>query len=185
MDHSPTLLGIPINIRIKIYRLCDIVRPCPIDLDFEGVRKRRIAIERATRNSDRLRPCRYQRLRRTAPRVRQLNYLSGLRCFCPSLPHQLLYASHAIYDEVMPLLYGENEFRVSPWENDLPGHQLKVLWTLSPESWKRIRSLHIGFTETIPSPGAISPDHPGIETIDLKTTAGRKLTTGGRPWLSI
>lgn len=179
MDNSPTFLKLPLSIRIKIYRLCDIVRPCPIDLNFEGVRRRWIAIERATRHPDTVRVCRYQQLRRTARRGPQPDYPSGLRCFCPSLPYHLLYASHAMYDEIMPLLYGENGFRVSPWKDDSPEHPLKVLWTLSSDAWKCIKSLHIGFTETKPSQYA---DHPGIETIDVKTTAGSILM---REWSAL
>jgi len=180
MDNSPTFLRIPLYIRIQIYRLCNIVRPCPIDLNFEGVRRRWIAIEHATQNSERLCVCQYQRLRGPARRSPQPNYSSGVRCFCPSLPHQLLYASHAIYDEIMPLLYGENEFRVLPSKEDSPGHQLKVLWTLNSDAWKRIKSLHIGFTVTIPL--QCSPDHPGIETIDVKSIAGSKLL---REWSAL
>ena len=122
MDGPLTFLCLPVYIRIKIYRLGGLVQCCPIDLSFES------AIERAMSYPGLPRLCRFPQLQLKGSKTFQLDLRPGLECFCPPLPHQLLYVSHAIHDEVLPLMYGENMFKVSLKKNDLPNHNLNSLW---------------------------------------------------------
>ena len=99
----------------------------------------------------------------------------NLSCFYPPPPRQLLYLCRQVYKEVMPLLYSQNQFRVSPRRSEISGLHLNVLWTLSSEVWAHIKSLHIGMTEITPSHSALSPDHPSNEEIYFKTVEGSRL----------
>ncbi len=146
MDSPPTLLLLPVYVRIRIYRLCGLTRPCPIDLNFEGVRQRWISIARATTTrfiDTRECRCRSQQYRRSFDD----SLPPGLECFCPPIPFQLLRVSHAIHDGVASILYRENQFKVSRQRNDLPDHHLMKLWALSPKVWGLMKSLHINLTE--------------------------------------
>lgn len=99
----------------------------------------------------------------------------GLECFCPPLPHQLLYISHVIHDEVLPLLYGENRFKVSPKKNDLPNHHLNSLWVLSPVSWRTMKTLHICLTDCERWPFAAPWIETTIEMLNGRTAEGSTL----------
>lgn len=147
---SFTLLLLPINIRIKIYSYCGLIRPCPIDLNIESVRQRWSAHDLATRLMSCLKVhhCQYLEMRLTIGKIEFDSGLpSGLECFCPSLPHQLLRVSRAMHLEAETVLYGMNHFKVSrPW----PGDNLKVLRGLNRRVWSLLSSLRISLSEVPP-----------------------------------
>ena len=175
MNDQPTFLRFPLSIRRKIYRLCSLTRPCPIDFNFEGERQRWIEVARATNPLAIAQCCQYQQLRSQARLTIGFPLSPDLQCFCPPLPHQLLYVCRGVYNEVISLLYGENQFKVSPTKNDLSNHNLEVLWTLNPIIWGLIRALHIGLTESGPSLFAVPTNLPEARMVDGRSARGSKL----------
>ena len=151
---KPLLLLLPIHVRKQIYLYCGLIRPCPIDLNIESVRKRWAADDRATRDLStyyRKHHCQYDLMRRTTYYDGTIAFDTdlppGLECFCPSLPHQLLRVCRAMHVEIETVLYGMNQFKAS---RHLPGDNLKVLGTLSPRVWSLLSSLHISLSEIPP-----------------------------------
>lgn len=144
MDSPLGLLSLPIHVRFQIYILCGLLRLCPIDLNFEGVRQRWIAIDHATRRrGPRDHPCRFQQMRRSRGLIMDFGLPPSLECFCPQIPLQLLSVSRTLHDEISSVMYGANQFKVSPHKIDLLGQHLEALWVLSPKVWSVMHSLHI------------------------------------------
>lgn len=151
MESPPLLYRLPIQVRTEIYRLCGLIRQCPIDMNFEKVRRRWIAIDRASSTTSidpRSHRCRFQQTSNSGIPSNTLR--EGLQCFCPSVPIQLLLISRATHDEVESILYGENQLKAVCHQHDLMEHPLKVLWTINPGAWSLVRSLHIGLTYSSP-----------------------------------
>ena len=173
MHHSmsgspPTLLSLPINVRLRIYKYCWLIRPCPIDLNIEAIRQQRSAHDLETRKSSCLKVhyCQYQMMRSTAGlRTFDSDLPPGLECFCPSLPHQLLRVSKAMHWETETVLYGMNQFKVSRY---LPGDSLNVLTKLNPRIWQLLSSLHISLS-------AIPPLIVGLPAQSLEAFDGRSV----------
>lgn len=165
---------LPIHIRIKIHRLCGLIRLCPIDLNFENVRQRWISIHRARQSIiPRSHRCRFPR--RHAPGLNfDTNLPEGLDCFCPPIPLQLLSVCQAFHDEAENVLYTRNQFKSLRHEDELTDHPLKILWTLSPRVWTMIRSLHIGLTHIDRSHECVRSDAPPMETIDARNVYGSR-----------
>ena len=165
----PTLLSLPINVRVKIYRYCGLIRPCPIDLNIEAIRQQWSAQDLATRRSSCLKVhhCQYQMMRSTVSQTFDPDLPPGLECFCPSLPHQLLRVSKAMHREIETVLYGMNQFKVS---RHSPGDNLEVLSKLNSRVWPLLSSLHISLSEVPPfilgSPAQI------IETLNSRSSEG-------------
>ena len=168
----PTLLSLPVKVRVKIYRYCGLIRPCPIDLSVEAIRQQWSAHDLATRKSRCLKVhhCQYQMMRSTVSQTFDPDLPPGLECFCPSLPHQLLRVSKAIHWEIETVLYGMNQFKVS---RHSPGDNLEVLSKLNPRIWQLLSSLHISLSE-IPPFILGSPAHIG-ETFDSRSAEGAKI----------
>ena len=152
MEPSHLFFRLPLQVRIEIYRLSGLFRQCPIDLNFENVRQRLIAMERAI-SSQPPPPgghrCRFPQTRKTGTTT-SFELPGGLECFCPSIPVQLLLVSQAFDDEVEPILYGKNQFKTLCHLDDLVNHPLKVLWRLSPRAWKTMTSLHLSLMYVSP-----------------------------------
>lgn len=172
MDHSsPGLLRLPVLIRIDIYKLCGLVRPCPIDLNVEAVRQQWSATDLATReiNSFAIHQCHYVMMHSTH-KFFDPGLPPGLECFCPSLPHQLLLVCRMMHLEVETVLYGLNQFKVS---RHLPGDHLKVLNTLSWRALQLMRSLHISLSEVLPFGISRPHDYP-VEKLDCWEISGHQ-----------
>lgn len=150
MDNPPTLLQLPISIRVQIHRFCGLIRPCPVSLNFEGVRQRWIAIDLATHY--RFTPqgdsrCLYLQKRSEKGKRFEDGLPPGLECFSPPIPFSLLLLSHSFHDEVVCMLYGKNQFKINRLEHDLRDHPLRALRTLSHKALRVIESLHVGLTD--------------------------------------
>ena len=181
MESQPLLFRLPLQVRIEIYRLCGLIRQCPVDLNFESVRQRWIAIERATSSQLPLpggHLCRFPQTWRTGT-ITNFNMPEGLECFCPSIPIQLLLVSRAFHNEVEPILYGKNQFKAVCHLDDMADHPLEVLRTLSPTAWKMMTSLHLGLTYIGPK-YYVRPSHrqPQLETINSATSEGSQVIQG-------
>lgn len=177
MHHSvdgncPTLLSLPIKVRLKIYRYCGLIRPCPIDLNIEAIRQQWSAHDLAKRDSIGLmvHHCQYQMMRSTVSQAFDPDLPPGLECFCPPLPHQLLRVCKAIHWEIETVLYGMNQFKISRY---LPGDSLKVFSKLNPRIWQLLSSLHISLSE-IP-PLILGFPVRSIENFDGRSVEGAKI----------
>lgn len=167
MDSSHVLLRLPLDVRIRIYRFCGLIRSCPIDLNLEGVRRQhRATYFTKTFFCPEHHHCRYPAYSSLPP---------SLECFCPSMPLHLLLVSHAFYDELFPILFGENQFKVSWQKSDLPDYHLYWLRALSPKAWSFIKSLHIGLTNVVQSGLLPTPNDDPFDTIDSKTVDGGRV----------
>lgn len=167
MDSSHILLRLPLGVRIRIYRFCGLIRSCPIDLNLEGVRRQhRATYFTKTFFCPEHHHCRYPAYSSLPP---------SLECFCPSMPLHLLLVSHAFYDELFPILFGENQFKVSWQKSDLPDYHLYWLRALSPKAWSFIKSLHIGLTNVVQSGLLPTPNDDPFDTIDSKTVDGGRV----------
>ena len=136
-------LDLPVSIRRRVYILAGLARFCPIDLNLEEARRDKYHQEalstRSVSQQTNLFPelCHYYERR-----ILGNNLFSGddcLNCICPPLPYQLLYVSHSISDEVSPILYSENAFRLS--RSNQWG--LKPLRNLNPKALASLTSLTI------------------------------------------
>lgn len=177
---SFALLLLPITIRIKIYSYCGLIRSCPIDLNVESVPQRWSAHDLTTRYIGRLKVhhCQYSEMRSTTGSTEFDNDLpSGLECFCPSLPYQLLRVSRAMHLEAETVLYGMNQFKVS---RHLPGDNLKILRVLNQRVWSLLSSLHISLSEVPPC--TWSTRKYDYETIDIQDVAGHQTL---QEWVAI
>lgn len=176
MNAPPLLSRIPIHVRIEIYRLCGLIRQCPIDLNFENFRQRCIDRAASTRfNRPLRRRCKFLQTRKTGMSSGN-NLPEGLECFCPSVPHQLLLVSRATYAEVESILYGQNQFKAVCHQDDRMDHPLKVLWTLNSRAWELMTSLHIGLTYSRPLNNARqSHGCPRLETLDSISIEGDRM----------
>lgn len=173
MESPPTFLQLPISIRTQIYRACGLIRPCPISLNYEGVRQRWIAIDLATHYRYTFRGesrCVYLQQRSKRGKRFEDDLPPGLECFCPSIPVSMLLISHALHDEAVRMLYGENQFKISRLDHDLPDHHLKALQTLSPKVLGFIKSLHVGLTDK----GAFLDPSSPVARLDSRTVDGRQ-----------
>ena len=179
MESSPLFFQLPLSVRIEIYRLCGLIRQCPIDLNFENVRQRWIGIDRATTSRSLLPPGRRFPQTWKTGTTTSFSMPEGLNCFCPSIPIQLLLVSRAFHDDVELILYGKNQFKAVCHLDDLADHPLKVLWTFSPRTWKTLTSLHIGLTYITPEYYS-RPLHgqPQLEVINSATSEGSQMIRG-------
>ena len=172
------LFRLPVHLRIEIYKLCGLIRQCPIDLNFENVRQRWIAIARSP--SIRFQPphghrCKFLQTPKTGMSSGN-NLPEGLECFCSPVPHQLLLVSRATYDEAESILYGKNRFKATCHRDNPRGHPLNVLWMLSPRAWERMTSLHLGLTYIKPWNRAWQPpSQPQLETVDSVSIEGYQM----------
>ena len=140
MAANVTFLDLPQHIRLKIYRLCHVVRICPIDLGRESTPTGRIC----------LLPFRLEFPDVGAQTsVHRFNAVgecwsrSGrLGLQHPPLPVQLLRVSRVVHDEIILLLYSENIFKINLHEAS-GRHYLR---RLSRQALRSIRCFHIIFT---------------------------------------
>ena len=147
MAEPLSFTDLPRKIRIRIYTLSGLVRFCPIDLNKEGDRqKARLRVPRVrSQLADRGFPldttwhCHYVRRKRGGgpPSKR------GLECFCPALPLHLLFLCRSIHNEIVPILYGQNKFKLT---REGPGG-LRLLRTLNPNALAAMTSLHISLNK--------------------------------------
>ena len=169
--NSPVnFLHLPQNVRNKVYRLLRIKRPCHIDLLLESRRRRWMKDPRVREifNQVMRTPSRY-RCHIILERARGLRYKEGskvrLECFCPPLPLHLLYVCRTFYKDIVPLLYGDNTFKLRGRENDKLDNS-RIIWTLSSQAWASMRSLHIGIND-----GGRSP----TQALDGNSPHGRRV----------
>ena len=175
MDAPPLLFRLPIQIRVEIYKLCGLIRQCPIDLNFENGRQRWITFTRSnTRRgfSSRAYRCKFLQTPKTG--MSSGNLPGGLECFCPTVPHQLLLVSRATHDEVESILYGENQFKTIYHPSSPRGHSLNVLWMLSPRAWELMTSLHFGLTYLEPWEDDWQP-HSQSGTVNSARSEGSRM----------
>ena len=103
MGENAFFLELPAELRIKIYSLAGLERPCSISVEEECYRSHAIKLykEKSLVHGS------YRR-RLSAP-----NPLLGLDCRCDILPCQLLYVCKQVYAEAQEVLYGRNVFVLS------------------------------------------------------------------------
>ena len=169
----PTLLLLPIDVRVKIYKYCGLIRLCPIDLNIKAIRQQWSAHDLATRKSTcfMVHHCQYQMmLATTGMKTFDSDLPPGLECFCPSLPHQLLRVSKAIHWETETVLYGMNQFKISRY---LPDDSLEVLSKLNPRIWQLLSSLHISLSDFPPSIWGIPMRN--LKVFDCRSVEGVKM----------
>ena len=134
-----SFLDLPSGVRVKIYTLLGLVRHCPIDLLKERYRKKDFSERDGTcRHSIKRHAygCLFPRRQRGHNPVKPT---SELECYCPPLPLELLYLSHAVHAEVEAILYGCNKFKIQPEIQK----DLVPLWNLSSNAFLSLTSLHI------------------------------------------
>ena len=102
---SVSLLDLPSSVRHKIYRFTGITRPCSIDIGSEGLRHRYVA-------SDPEKFCWYYPRPKENPWNFNEHRAGECTCFCEPIPLQLLACRRRIRDELIPILYGENSFKL-------------------------------------------------------------------------
>ena len=173
------LLLLPMKIRIKIYSYCGLIRYCPIDLNIESIRQRWAADDMDTRRTPDSHHCQYSRIRSATGRFELEAHLpSGLECFCPSLPQQLLRVSRGMHLEAETVLYGMNQFKVS---KHFGGDNLRVLRTLNPRVWSLLSSLHISLAEFPPFEWSFRLFHD-YETFDIQHETGQQTL---QKWIAV
>ena len=171
MDSQTTFLHLPKTIRTRIYRLCDLVRPCHIDLSSE---KKRVALlkERKKLYPERFRPqFRYP----CTQRYMEPSTTIDLRCWdcvCPPLPLQLLYLSRILYHETVSVLYGQNSIMVTCRKSAMLDH-FNTLRTLGLHVWANIQFLHIELSATL----CISRYIPEYTILDRQDSTGSEILT--------
>ena len=136
-----SFLDLPSGVRVKIYTLLGLVRRCPIDLLKERYRKKDFSErDRRLRHStkEHTSSCLFPRRQRGHNLIKPT---SELECYCPPLPLELLYISHAVHAEVEAILYGHNKFKIQPEAHE----DLAPLWRLSSNAFHSLTSLHISF----------------------------------------
>ena len=134
-----SFLGLPPHVRARVYRFAGLTRGCPIDLVNESNRHDHL---KRTPNSLTI----GWELRRFHPMESPFITQTYSRpCLCPSLPYQLLRVCRAIYDEVLPILYSENVFKLILKCNE-SSPQFGTLLNLNGRAWASFRSLHVGLT---------------------------------------
>lgn len=107
---SKSLLDLPREVRMRIYKYCGATRACPINLGGEGRRAKIVhSLPELRRNPV---PDCYHPLQRPSHRVVVTDPGEEVECFCDLVPLQLLLCCRTIYLEVAGLLYGENTFDV-------------------------------------------------------------------------
>ena len=137
MARDNSFLGLPAELRTKIYKLSGLVRFCPINI-LEGRRNEpQAALHRFHGDC---KHCMYSRKLSGFPGRYTKRLYRSVECYCPSLPTQLLYVSRTVHDEAIAVLYGQNRFKVLPQSHE----DLKVLQGLSDKALRAIKSLHVG-----------------------------------------
>lgn len=160
-----SFLSLPFSVRRRIYVLAGLVRVCPINMNQEGPRSRRLL--KKQRDVDTMKsfarlgnyiqwPTRStflsdDDLSASEPYACVFQYrtcdghgpLEGIvtACICLPLPASLLYLSREISEEVLKILYSENSFTVG--RSDVWG--LTPLQQLSRSALRNIRRLSIRF----------------------------------------
>lgn len=123
MSHHLSFLGLPSDIRLKIYIFAGLIRVCPINLNHEGSRRTyREDCRKFYEQSlgwDRLRNKPRPELLYCEFWLMRFNLLyyplgNGGVCQCPVLPFQLLTVCRFIHDEVFDILYSQNKVQNSP-----------------------------------------------------------------------
>lgn len=177
MNALPLLDRLPPQVRIEIYQLCGLIRQCPIDLNFENVRRRWITSIRSTSRRglpSHAHRCKFSQTPKTG--MSSGNHPGGLECFCPPVPHQLLLVSRTTYDEVASILYGRNQFKAVYHRDNPRGQSLNVLWMLSPRAWEMMTCLHFGLTYIEPeNNGWQSHGQTQPETINSASREGSQM----------
>ena len=119
---------LPFRVRRYIYLAADVVRFCPIDMNFERARieyRRQyrghmeighghIVMDRtlgSTYYPETPVEC-YSPGIRSFNGKRRRNYGPAIDCYCPNIPTALFLISHAISDEVLSIFYAENRFTI-------------------------------------------------------------------------
>ena len=107
-------------------------------------------------------------------RTYPLTYGRSGGCYCQPLPLQLLYLSHAIHQETVSVLYGQNKISVTCEKQPMLDH-LSPLRTLSLHAWANIQILHIELTAALHN---IRHLHvPKFEVIDRRDSTGSEILT--------
>ena len=131
---------LPQNVRVKIYIMAGLVRPCPIDIRKEGIRHTH---RKSDQSTHRLAGHGRMQEQRSCCYERQANDRSfmptDLKCFCLAIPLQLIYLCRSIHDEVLSIFYGQNKFRFT-W---IKFGGLQLLRKLSPIAFASMTSLHV------------------------------------------
>ena len=91
--------------------------------------------------------CTYELLQENARRKMLASDYWGAECYCPAMPHQLFRTRHKIHDEVMSLVYSENQFTISRDKTQPIGHHFGTLRKLNPQAWKRIHVMRIEISQ--------------------------------------
>lgn len=125
-----TFLSLPFEVRLKIYELADLVRPCPIELAPEKRSRRPMHPRQHPEDT-----CFY-RLRRQG----RMQFGGALnQCECSDLALQLLLVSRAIHDETQLVLFSRNKFTLRYHA----GSSLAPLWSLAESALSAMTSLLI------------------------------------------
>ena len=140
MAKPTSFTSLPLNVRVKIYKLAGLTRRCPIDLGTERLRKRINAgnshaytYGQAPNSGN----CTFET--RSMPATCNFGNFENFTCYCPILPSQLLQVSRQVHAEATQVLYGQNMLRYS--YTTLCG--FSDLQKLSEDAWSSMTSLSI------------------------------------------
>ncbi len=100
-----TFLDLPEATKLKIYDLCGLIRPCPIDLT--PPRPSSVELQLRRERGAVFGTLCYVPMAKSRSLITHTNYLD---CSCPGIPIQLFLVSKAIYKDAYAIFYGRNKF---------------------------------------------------------------------------
>jgi len=169
---SICFMDLPPVVRRSVYIAAGLVRVCPISLNTEGAYAQRA--EYLEENKDwwlfdegnrfvdmeqlSAMRCYYRHKRFYKMAINASSH--GIDCLCIPLPSALLRVSRTIYNEVLPILYSENQFRI--YRTYYGG--LSSLLMLNPATLHFITSISIQLNNCSCIPNHQCPDQLGVET---------------------
>lgn len=142
MNHQAQMsfLALPKAVRIQIYILSGLTRPCPIDLVSESHRRQNgYIVNDACVAFQKMKTCTYLKWLRDSgtplPTAERAHFI----CYGPVLPLSLFQVCKSVYLEASQLFYSANKFQLRV----LRKSDLSYLRNLSPHALSSLRSLHV------------------------------------------
>jgi len=169
---SLCFVDLPPVVRRRVYIAAGLVRVCPISFNTEGAYAHRAEYFEENKywwlfdegnrfvNMDQLPAMRCYYRHKYFSKMSINASSHGIDCLCIPLPSALLRVSHAIYNEVLPILYSENQFRIC--RTYYGG--FSPLLMLNPAALHSMTSISIQLNVCSCVPNHQCPDQLGVET---------------------
>ena len=160
-----TLLDLPKPLRERIYRECGLTRPCLINVMTETVRQSLITQAGLDHSSGCFHLVRRRLL--VLPRL-----VPGVPCVHASIPQQLLLVCRLLYDEILPILYGENKFQFQRRNKDDDKWRFNWMIGFGLLAMACFTNLHFGFGDFPHKDAKQIPNH-GVFLADWRAFCHR------------